>query len=62
MNCTECGKPAIGIVFTKGVAEDVPLCKKCSNTPKYAAWQSQTFNTANSPTGLMIRNLVKGAR
>jgi hypothetical protein len=61
MNCKECGKPAIGIVFTKGVAEDVALCKKCSHTPQYAGWDSQTFNAANSPTGLMIRNMIKGA-
>ena len=61
MNCKECGQPAIGIVFIKGVAEDVALCKKCSHTPKYKAWQSQTFNTADSPTGRMIRDMVKGA-
>lgn len=57
MNC-ECGKPATGIMFTKGVAADVPACKKCGTT-KYKGWSSQSLNTAASAMGKMIRDRVK---
>jgi hypothetical protein len=60
MNCKACGGPAIGIVFTKGNPADVPLCKKCGRAPEYKGWMSQSFSTANSATGQMIRANLKG--
>jgi hypothetical protein len=62
MNCKECGNPAVGVMFTKGNPDDVALCKPCGRKPKYDGWNSQSLNTANSPTGLMIRNMVKQAK
>jgi hypothetical protein len=60
MDCRECGKPATAIAFTKGNPEDVPLCKKCANSPKYKSWMGQTLNTADSPTGRFMRAHLKG--
>jgi hypothetical protein len=54
----ECGRPAIGIVFTKGDPRDIPVCKKCQRA-NYPDWNSQSLNTAASPTGLMIRTHLK---
>ena len=58
--CAECSKSAVGVMFTAGVPQDVPLCRKCGNAPKYAGWKSQSLTTAASATGRMIRSTVKG--
>jgi hypothetical protein len=55
--CKECGKPAIGIAFTRG-SDDVAVCKSHANTT-YKGWRSQTLSTAASPMGRIIRSRVQ---
>ena len=58
--CERCRQPAVGVMFTKGAAEDLALCKRCGLAPEFRGWASQSFTTADSPVGRMIRARVKG--